>query len=569
MSEEPSGDLALRIWSRKMSEKFVTYLDFGAKGDGVTDDFKAIYEAHEYANKNGLTVKTDDGKTYYIHDTLIDGEVRSASIMTDVIWGNSKFIIDDTDIDYHDGTKRATSYIFNIESEYKKEVISDAEILSRLAGIGEGTKKLDLELGYPALVMPADADHHVYIRTGRGGQQYSAKHEILLVDGDGNIDPSTPFMFDYEKLTSVSVIRTDIKPITVKGGKFTTRACRINAVNPETGKKLGYYGRGIYINRSYATLDGVEHYMEGEITTLEHRDLGLRGAHYRGFFVAAYATDVTIKNCVLTGRRYYRVSGTYEFSGDHVNKICLIGCTQSNFVIKDEEGRDVFSMAHSPVSETAYCWGIGGTNFCKNMEYINCKLSRFDAHQGLYNGKIINSTVNFMELIGKGELLFENLDWNSPAPGKTYNSFAYLRGDYGSTWEGTITYKNCTMHVSPGDAYVFYHSFTNWDFGYKCYFPNLVIDNPKIEGLEDGARVYIIPPDGTPVREPNVHLDTTVNVPVKNYDGTNDEGNMHNENPITPPKFIKILNNESGCEFYLKKAPFFDNTEKIGVSEFE
>ena len=61
-----------------MSEKFVTYLDFGAKGDGVTDDFKAIYEAHEYANKNGLTVKTDDGKTYYIHDTLIDGEVRSA-----------------------------------------------------------------------------------------------------------------------------------------------------------------------------------------------------------------------------------------------------------------------------------------------------------------------------------------------------------------------------------------------------------------------------------------------------------------------------------------------------------
>ena len=35
-----------------MSEKnFVTYLDFGAKGDGVTDDFGAIVAAHEYANE--------------------------------------------------------------------------------------------------------------------------------------------------------------------------------------------------------------------------------------------------------------------------------------------------------------------------------------------------------------------------------------------------------------------------------------------------------------------------------------------------------------------------------------
>lgn len=550
-------------------KKYVTYADFGARGDGVTDDFEAIYRAHEYANKMGLPVVTDDGKTYYIHDTVIDGEVKAASIRTDVTWGSSKFIIDDTDIDYYDGTKRASTYVFRIESDYEREKITDPEVLSRLSGIGEGTKKIDLKLGYPALIIPADENHHVFIRTGRGGKQYSSKSEILLVDAEGNVDESTPFMFDYSNVTSLDVIRTDIAPITVKGGIFTTRASRVNAYDSETGKKAGYFARGIYINRSYATLDGVEHYVEGEITTFEHRDLGLRGPHYRGFYVAAYATDVTIKNCVLTGRRYYKISGTYEFSGDHVNKIRLIGCTQSNFVIKDEEGKDVFSMAHSPVSETAYCWGIGGTNFCKNMEYVNCKLSRFDAHQGLYNGKIINSTVNFMELTGKGDLIFENLDWHSPAPGRTYNSFAYLRGDYGSTWEGTITYKNCRMHVSSGDAQVFFHSFTNWNFGYRCYFPNLIIDNPKIEGLDEGAKVYIVPPESSMKREPNLHLDTTLNVPVKSYDGTNDEGNMKNENPIVPPKFMRIINNESGYEFYLEKLPFFENTEKVGITEYE
>ena len=39
-----------------MSNKnYVTYEEFGAVGDGVTDDFVAIYKAHEYANANADT----------------------------------------------------------------------------------------------------------------------------------------------------------------------------------------------------------------------------------------------------------------------------------------------------------------------------------------------------------------------------------------------------------------------------------------------------------------------------------------------------------------------------------
>ena len=164
------------------NKKYVTYLDFGAVGDGVHDDFEAMYRAHKYANEHKLPVVTDDGKTYYIHDTVLDGEVKVISIRTDVTWGTSKFIIDDTDIDYYDGTKRASNYVFRIESDYEREKITDPEDLSRLFGIGEGTKKIDLKLGYPALIIPADENHHVFIRTGRGGKQYSSKSEILLID---------------------------------------------------------------------------------------------------------------------------------------------------------------------------------------------------------------------------------------------------------------------------------------------------------------------------------------------------------------------------------------------------
>ena len=313
-----------------MSEKkYVTYSEFGAVGDGVADDFAAIYAAHEYANKNNLPIVTDDDKTYYIHDTVIDGEVKVAEIKTDVTWGTSKIIIDDTDIGYYDGTDRAKNFIFRIASDYEPETLTDREVLSRLDGIGEGTKKIDLALGYPAMLIIYDENHSVFNRYGSTySGKGSPKQELIVIDGEGNIDASTPFMFDYETVTKLVIYRTDIKPITVRGGIFTTRASRVDAVDNETGKKAGYFARGILINRSHTTLDGVEHYVTGEITTFEHRDLQLEGPHYRGFYVASRADEITIKNCVLTGRRYYHVSGTYEFSGDMVNKIYLIDCTQ-------------------------------------------------------------------------------------------------------------------------------------------------------------------------------------------------------------------------------------------------
>ncbi len=547
---------------------FVTYEKFGAAGDGVTDDFAAIYAAHNYANEKKLPIKADDTKTYYIHETRIDGEVRTAEIKTNVEWGRAHFIIDDTDIISADGTGRFSKDIFSIVSDYEKETVTDPEILSKLYGIGEGTEKLGLALGYPALLVVYDDSQRVFRRSGSYGPNSKVgvdAQEIILIDKDGNVDPSTPFMFNYPTVSKLEIIRIDIPPLTVSGGIFTTRASRVNAWNPETKERIGaYISRGLKINRSFTTLIGVEHYVEGEVTTYEHRDQNLRGAHYTGFYAASYANDVCIKNCVFSGRRYYYLAGTYEFNGAKVNKIRLEGCIQHNFEVEAEDGSKVFSMSRSPISETLRYWGIGGTNFCKNMEYYNCKLSRFDAHQGLYNGKIVNCKINFMELTGKGDLLIENVDWNSPNPGETYNSFSYLRGDYGCTWDGTITIKNCTANVERGDFYIFFHYFNNWYYGYPCVFPNLVVDNLKINGLDEGAKVHIVTEGRSMLREPNLHLPTVLNTPHNNEDGTTD---MNNANPIVPPKFIKVINNNSGRDFLLPKSAFFDNTEKVGVVE--
>ena len=47
----------------------VSYEDFGAVGDGVTNDFFAIKATHEYANEKGVAVRACRGKTYLISDT--------------------------------------------------------------------------------------------------------------------------------------------------------------------------------------------------------------------------------------------------------------------------------------------------------------------------------------------------------------------------------------------------------------------------------------------------------------------------------------------------------------------
>ena len=56
------------------AKEFVKYSDFGAVGDGKTDDMDAIAKAHAHANEQGLPVKADDNATYYIDDQeLHDG----------------------------------------------------------------------------------------------------------------------------------------------------------------------------------------------------------------------------------------------------------------------------------------------------------------------------------------------------------------------------------------------------------------------------------------------------------------------------------------------------------------
>ena len=95
--------------------RHVSYSDYGAVGDGVTDDFFAIKAAHDDANVNQLIVHADPDATYYIGNA--NGSY-TINIRTNTYFHGCKFIFDDECVDYTSSGRQTP--IFGIRSNYGK-----------------------------------------------------------------------------------------------------------------------------------------------------------------------------------------------------------------------------------------------------------------------------------------------------------------------------------------------------------------------------------------------------------------------------------------------------------------
>jgi hypothetical protein len=155
--------------------------------------------------------------------------------------------------------------------------------------------------------------------------------------------------------------------------------------------------------------------------------------------------------------------GTYDLSLNRALNVSFVNCRQTN-----------------DINDSRY-WGILGSNYCKNLVYDKCTFSRFDAHMGVANATIRNSTLGHQGInaIGSGTLIVENTTIHG-------RSIINLRPDYGSTWQGEVFIRNCvlaptrgrTTNISLiGGSYSGQH-----DFGYTCYMPEkITIENLKID----------------------------------------------------------------------------------------
>jgi len=417
----------------------VRYREFGALGDGKTDDIEAIVAAHAFANQHGLPVQADEGATYYI-----GGKDRTAVIQTDTDFGTAAFIIDDTAVENRGNN------IFLVRSNLQSFKLEGITTLRR------NQEKLEVSLPATCMVSVTDSSVKRYIRYGANRNNGSSQTDVFIVDRDGRVDMDAPIIWDFDQITSITAQPLDETTLTITGGRFTTIA---NAAE----SKYTYYGRGIAIRRSNVVVDGLEHRVTGE---------GDQGAPYSGFINIGSCAYVTVRNTVLTGRKTYRTigsagvpvsMGSYDISINRALNVSFVNCSQTNDI---KDGK---------------YWGIMGSNYCKNLTFDGCTFSRFDAHMGVANATIRNSTLGHVGInaIGSGTFTVENTTIYG-------RNLINLRSDYGSTWQGEFIFRDCVFIPAcgrPTSATLIAGSYSGQhDFGYTCHMPErIVIENLRID----------------------------------------------------------------------------------------
>ena len=418
--------------------QFISYKEHGAVGDGVADDFEAIIKAHAAANTAGLPVKADAGATYYI-----GASAQTAQIQTDTDWGDAKFIIDDSKIANRD----RNSHVFHIASKYPSSQITTIKSFKK------NQEKLDLTFPHNVFIVALDNQTMRYIRYGSNQNNGTAQTDIFVVDKNGNVDKTTPIIWDFDNISSMTAYPIDPETLTVKGGHFTTIANQAES-------RYSYFSRAIGVSRSNVVIDGVYHVITGELD---------QGAPYRGFIDISNCTDIMVQNSVFSGHKIYSTigaagtsvqMGTYDLHANRANNVTFKNCKQTN-----------------SIHDTSL-WGIFASNFSKNITFDTVEFSRFDAHMGVTNATIKNSVLGHqgINLIGHGLFLVEN----TKASG---GNFISLRGDYGSTFDGEIIIRNCEYLPRNGaraDAVLIGGNYSGQhNFGYTCHMPRKI----TIDGL--------------------------------------------------------------------------------------
>lgn len=480
-------DLSGSLDYKRDLSKTVFYSDFDVVQSESVCCREQLYDVHAYANEKGYKVFADYGAKYYISSVG-----RSVIINTDVEWGNASFTIDDSEVT----PDKRGNWIFTLLER------SDSYSIDTIKTLSRDMTNLGVTFPESSMVTFYDDTKRQYVRYGGNADNGQVKQDTVVVDKNGNIDPDAPFMWDFDNITSITVLPIDEELRTIGGGIFTTIANKAPS-------EYTYYARGLKVNRSNTLVRGVTHYIIGE---------GPTGAPYNGFLSINKCAYVKISDCVFTGHKTYQspttAMGSYDIAMANSISVSFINCTQAN-----------------DINNSKY-WGVSGTNYCKNFVYDGCVLSRFDAHKGVANGAIKNSVIGHAgaSIIGYGTFLIENSSF-------TTNKMINLRSDYGSSWEGDIIIRNSSISPkSGGDVHVIAGSNKcNHDFGYVCYMPTNVI----IEGLtaDTTGNVYVFANLNSECKSDN-YVQQYPYVVTEKVTVTNYTANSKNELLLSPNNFL-------------------------------
>lgn len=277
MAAIASTPAAVAVAPAQFEKAPVTYEAFGARGDGVTDDLPAICKAHDYANRHGLPVRSDPKATYHL-----GRQALTAVIATDTEWGTSRFIIDDSR-----GVENFRRPLFEVRSLLKPVAL-------KIERLERGQTRLNVRPPSDCVVLVENRHRKIFIRRGLNQNDGTSQKEVFILRRDGAIEGAIDW--NYDVVTRVEAQPIDPEPLLLRGGIFTNIA---NRMPPKVNNS--YWGRNIQISRSNTEVDGVVLHVTGETED---------GHPYGGFLNVQQCANVTLRNCVIDGRKTYQTIGS-------------------------------------------------------------------------------------------------------------------------------------------------------------------------------------------------------------------------------------------------------------------
>uniref|UniRef100_A0AAU8BBC3 Tail fiber n=1 Tax=Bacillus phage Adastra TaxID=3143958 RepID=A0AAU8BBC3_9CAUD len=404
----------------------VNYRQFGAKGDGVTDDGLYIKRAHEYANSVGLPVHNPSGEFYFKSE-------RYVPVRTNTNLGQTIIHVDESK------TPATQGNIYVIMSQHGQSPLSSNELTAIKNSLKKGTRYIaELAKYAGSFVKVFDSNTKVGNRQSENPNSGWDMQDFFIIEEGGRIVGD--ITWDFSDITSGLIRKLDKNYLTFEGGVFLLSGNLSSAStgDPTTG--------GIAIQRSRTIV-------KNQFVGLEDNASDKPTASDTGFYNLQSVYDVTLENIRVLPRKYVSVNGvalsTYGIGGSMVLK-CVF--------------RNVTSEGVSSQ------WGVFGASLFKDVTIDNCVLNGLDIYFHAWDIKITNSKVGEkgISLTGGGKLTVENTT--------VYTStLVNFRQDYGSTWEGDIRIKGCRLSVpSNAIASVLKFSPKSIDYGYKVYFGKTV-----------------------------------------------------------------------------------------------
>lgn len=431
-------------------KSYVSYEDFGARCNGVYDDFIAIRNAHLYANENNVEVKAIaesqcKNKKYHIFKYY----EKEVEIKTNVDWNNATYIIHDETINYHSGKYKSIFKISNIDDivEFSNPMLTINQDTKNISSFIENKLANLNNKGYTEyLFIIKNANLMQYIRTGSNADAGTEQKELILVNRNGEI--LSDIQNNFDEITSVNIYAIPNKKITIENANFIINSIESHGEN--TNGKEYYFKRNIlFENVGNINVSNIRQ-------SLSKDDIS---GNYSGFISFHFAAHVNVENLYLHAyKRQYESSYGINLNGVIDANLNDIHTNPSDNSIYDRER-----------------FGMMGANYIKDISFNRCVMNRIDTHKSAYNISIKDSTIGYgsIGIIGGGQLNIDNTSVYS-------NTFLLLRPDYGGTFDGTAVIKNSTLIYDGRNKAALIRGSIYYDenkaihqYGYNCKLPNL------------------------------------------------------------------------------------------------